>query len=177
MSTELRERIAKLLSDITGDMNKEVEKEIVDNAYLRLSASKKEIGEENIIDAVLAAFNEDEEELLFEENPHEEDLFDLLRVSSYDDNIILGAIEGFEKNAASIADLRNGAEGSYYDKKGKTYLPDGQKPKEKMDEYELNDGAHDKIIYHNLATKTEDSKNTTDITNNTHRTRADLLVR
>jgi len=122
----------------------------------------------------LAAFQDDTEDEEFQEyndkfKDIEEELLSQLRVSSYDGKQIDNAIETFEKTAASLSDLYNGAEGSYYDPKGKTYLPK-PKPRRKprMEEFEIKDGLpHDGIEYHVDATKTEPSK----------RTRADMLVR
>lgn len=168
MSKELREQIAKLLSDISGEIEPDDETKIINAAYQRLAFSKKKVSEESIIDAILAAFQEDEEEVYFEENPYDEELFDLLRVSSYSNDVIKGALNGFEREAANEADLHRGAIGSYYDTKGKDYRPaDSKSKKGKMDEVEIKDGAHDDIPYHNDATKS-----TTVV-----RTKADMLTR
>ena len=51
MSQELRERIYDLLSDISGELDKEDEVKIVESAYKKLSNSKKQ-NDENIIDAI-----------------------------------------------------------------------------------------------------------------------------
>lgn len=169
MSKELRQRIANLLSDTVGDLEPDDEEKIISNAYKRLS-SKDKVNEENIIDAVLAAFKDDyddNEEIYYQDNPYDDDLFDLLRVSSYDDDVISGALSGFEKEAASEYDYRRGAKGSYYSEKGKDFRPPKQKDKDGMDEFEIKDGVHDDIEYHNEATKTDKS----------HRTRADMLAR
>lgn len=166
MSKELRQQIATLLSDTVGGIESGDEEKIINNAYKRLS-SKKDINEEKIIDAVIAAFKDDEEDVYFQENPYEDDLLDLLRVSSYSDDVIYGALSGFEKEASSEYDYHRGAEGSYYSENGKDYRPPKPKDKKKMDEFEIKDGVHDDLIYHNDATKTE----------NIHRTRADMLSR
>ena len=166
MSKELREQIAKLLSDTVGDLEPNDEEKIINNAYNRLSSSKKGVNEENIIDAVLAAF-QDDEDVYFEETAYEDDLFDLLRVSSYEDDIIKGALSGFEREAASAYDYHRGAKGAYYSPKGKDYRPPGEKDKDQMDEFEIKDEGHRDIEYHNDATKTE----------SIHRTKADMLSR
>jgi hypothetical protein len=165
MSQELRERIYDLLSDISGELDKEDEVKIVESAYKKLSNSKKQ-NDENIIDAILAAFKDDIEDDLFFEDA-QNDLYDLLRVSSYDENTIKKALYNFEKLASSEYDYRRGAEGAYYDEKGGDYRPPQKKKKGKMEEFEINDGVHDDIEYHNQATKTDKS----------HRTRADMLNR
>lgn len=165
MSQELRERIYELLSDISGELDREDEIKIVESAYKKLASSKKQ-NEEDIINAILAAFKDDiEEDLFFEEAQN--DLYDLLRVSSYDENTIKEALYNFEKLAASEYDYRRGAEGAYFDEKGGDYRPPQKKKKGRMEEFEIKDGVHDDIICHNEATKTETS----------HRTRADMLNR
>jgi len=173
MSSDLRDQLIKLLNDITGDLDKEDEGLIVSRAYQKLSSSKRKVSEESMLDAILAAFQDDTDDEEFQEyndkfKEVEDDLLSQLRVSSYDDKQIDSAIEKFEKTAASLSDLYNGAEGSYYDEKGKSYLPK-PKPRRKprMDEFEIKDGPHDGVEYHNEATKTE----------SVHRTRADMLSR
>jgi len=168
MNTELRTRIAKLLSDTAGELDKEDEEKIINYAYNRLASSTKKINEEMIIDAVLAAFRNDEEEFYLEENPYEDDLFDLLRVSSYDEEIIKGALNDFGKEASvSEYDYHRGAEGAYYSPKGKDYRKPDQKDKNQMEEFEIIDEGHKDIKYHNEATKTK----------KVHRTKADMLTR
>ena len=168
MSEELRNQIVKLLSDIPGDLEPEDEKHIIDVAYKKLSSSKKKINEETIIDAVLAAFQDDNDDIYFDDE-YEEELFDLLRVSSYDEQIIKKALNSFSKKAASEADMHRGSIGSYYDPKGKDYRPADEKAtkKPKMKEFEIKDEGHKDIEYHNDATKTK----------TVHRTRADMLNR
>ena len=168
MSIELRTQIAKLLSDIPGEMDPEDEEKIINTAYKKLSSSKRSINEETIIDAILASFQDDDSFSYLEDHPYEDELFDLLRVSSYSDAIIREALSSFEKEAASEYDMHRGSIGSYYDEKGKDYRPADEKAgKGKMTEFEIKDGPHDDIIYHTDATKLKNIK----------RTRADMLVR
>lgn len=170
MSTELRTQIAKILSDIPGDLEPEDEDTIVNKAYKKLSTSKKEINEGRIIDAILASFQDENDELFLMEQEQEDDLFDLLRVSSYDEDDIYEALYGFEREASvSDYDMHRGSEDAEYDEKGKDYRPPVKNKKKlsEMEEFEIKDGPHDKITYHNEATKTENIK----------RTRSDMLVR
>lgn len=165
MNTDLKERISTLLSDLIEDLdNKNI---IVDNAYSRLS-SKKKVNEENIIDAILAAFKDEAEEDLDFEGEDNEDIYGLLRTSSYDDNTIQNAVNGFEKEFYSEYDIDRGADGSYYDEKAKVYRPKSEKNKDKgLGEFEIKDGEHDKFKQNELATKTD----------KVHRTKSDMLVR
>lgn len=177
MNKELRQRISNLLSDTINDISDNDKEEIINKAYQRLS-SKKSVNEENIIDAVLAAFQDEEyDDIYFKytyENEDEDDLFNLLRTSSYEDDIINGALSEFEKSASSEYDYYRGAKGSDYSEKGKDFRPPKSKNNKKknkdenmLNEFEILDGVHDDIQYHNEATKTK----------NTHRTKADMLSR
>lgn len=167
MNTDLKERISTLLSDLIEDLdNKDI---IIDNAYNRL-ASKKKVNEENIIDAILAAFKDEVEDDIYfeEEDDNNGDIYGLLRTSSYDDNTIQSAVDGFEKEFYSEYDIDRGAEGSYYDEKAKVYRPKSEKNKDKgFGEFEIKDGEHDKFKQNELATKTD----------KVHRTKSDMLVR
>lgn len=168
MSMELRTQIIKLLSDISGDLDSEDEEKIITNACKRLS-SKKKINEEMIIDAVLAAFQNDDDIDYNYFDDDKDELFDLLRVSSYSDEDIRYALNNFDKMSESEYDMHRGSIGSYYDPKGKDYRPKKEKKKDnpEMEEFEILDDGHKDIKYHNDATKTDKS----------HRTRADMLIR
>lgn len=169
MSIELRTQIVKLLSDIPGEMDPDDEEKIINTAYKKLSSSNRNINEETIIDAILASF-QDDDSFSYLEDPYEDELFDLLRVSSYGEATIREALSSFEREAASEYDMHRGSIGSYYDEKGKDYRPaDEKKGKGKMEEFEIKDGigGHDEIKYHLDATKTDKS----------HRSKADMLVR
>lgn len=166
MSQGLREKICNLLSDISGELDAEDETRIIDGAYQKLKHSKTQ-NDENIINAILAAFKDDIEDDLFFEDA-QDDLDDLLRVSSYDEETIKQALYNFEKLASSDYDYRRGADGAYYDEKGGDYRPPQKKKKGKMEEFEIKDGlAHNSIQTHDEATKTD----------TVHRSRADMLNR
>lgn len=177
MSEKLLNRLQEILDSIIGPdgLSAEEENDIIRRASAKLSDVRN--SEEDLIDALIGAFAEEQNDYLearekgnIINDPYNHHTMMNSIYSSDDDESYRYAemLDELEEEIISEIDLYRGTSGSYYDEKGKTYRPTDEEDEEYiMDEFEIRDGPHDNLEYHNEATNSK----------GVHRSRADMLSR
>ena len=152
MKEQLSLRLGALLKEISGGELSNQDKNDIIKRATKILDNKKNASEEDLIDSILEAFGDEQDEFLGDNHFASFDQFDPF--DGHEDR--MASI--IEDDLASEQEQMRGGKDSYYDENGKSYQDKSKKKidKQELTNLEIKDATmHDDIPYHLDAPKSK----------------------